>query len=430
MNQSSCIMKILRIFGFCILCLSGIFSVSHAQGGPGEPAYVRMGAARVNITPEEPVPMSGYAARTEPFTGVHDSLFATALYFKSTDNSLLLITADLIGYSSQFIEETRKKISEEIDVVPEHILISAVHNHGAPVSKAYERDVPETVENYVKDLQKKFIAISVRAAESITPVKMGTGKGHCELNINRRAEFADGGIWLGRASDKPCDHEVSITRFDDLEDRTLAVLINWPCHATASGPGNTQITGDWPGAAARYFNKQAGDGVVVSITAGASGDINPIYGPGNDFNEIEAVGYHVGKTAWESYRQIPTMPVETLEALNGTLVLPGKQRGKDRFPQESYESGPDVEISLTAFRIGHLVLAGISGELMNEIGTDIKNRSPFSNTVLMTHCNGSSGYICTDKAFAEGGYEIQVTRLMPGAETALSSELLQMINRL
>jgi len=423
-------MKYLRIFGFCILCLTGIISISYAQDGPGEPAYVRMGAARVNITPEEPVPMTGYDARTEPYTGVHDSLFATALYFHSQESSLLLITADLIGYSSQFIDETRMMISAEIGMVPENIIISAAHNHGAPVSKAYERDVPESVENYVKDLRDKFITISVQASESMVPIRMGTGKGHCELNINRRAEFADGGIWLGRASDKPCDHEVSVVRFDDLDNRTLAVLINWPCHATASGPENTLITGDWPGAASRYFNTQAGDEVVVAITAGASGDINPIYGPGTDFNEIEAVGYHVGKTAWESYQQISTFPVETLEAVNSTLTLPGKKRGKDRFPQEVYEPGPDVEISLTAFRIGHLVLVGISGELMNEIGTGIKKQSPFSNTVIMTHCNGSCGYICTDKAFPEGGYEIQVTRLMPGAEAAISSELLQMINRL
>ena len=67
-------MKNLRIFGFCILCLTGIISISYAQDGPVEPAYVRMGAARVNITPEEPVPMTGYASRTEPYTGVHDSV--------------------------------------------------------------------------------------------------------------------------------------------------------------------------------------------------------------------------------------------------------------------------------------------------------------------------------------------------------------------
>jgi len=420
-------MKNIRYFVFCIFTLYSTFTLNYGQNSPGELTNVQMGTAKVNITPGSPMPMSGYGGRVNPYTGIHDQLFATALYFKSSENSLLLITADLIGYTSQFIDKTREMISTRIGIDPENILMTAVHNHGGPVTKTYEKDVPETVENYLKELQEKFISLSIQASEKVVPIRMGIGKGYCELNINRRAEFADGGIWLGRASDKPCDHEVYTVRFDDMNNNTLAVLINWPCHATASGPKNYQITGDWPGAAARFFNRQAGDEVVVAITAGASGDINPIYGPGNNFKEIETVGYHVGKVAWETYNQISTIPVGSVEAINTSLILPGKQAGEDHFPQTIYESGPDVEIRFSAFRIGHLVLAGISGEVMNEIGTTIKNQSPYKNTVIITHCNGSSGYICTDKAFPEGGYEVKVTRLMPGAEKPLTSQLLQMI---
>ena len=423
-------MKNIRLFAFCIFTLFSTFTMNYSQDRPGEMTPVQMGAAKIIITPEVPVPMSGYDARDMPFSGIHDQLYATALYFRNSENSLLLITADLIGYSWQYIEETREMISTRIGIEPENILMTAVHNHGGPVTKTYEKEVPETVENYLKELQEKFIKISIQASERAVPIRMGTGKGYCEMNINRRAEFADGGIWLGRASDKPCDHELDVVRFDDLDNRTLAVLINWPCHATTSGQENYQITGDWPGAAARYFNRQAGEEVVVAITAGASGDINPIYGPGKDFKEIEAVGYHAGKVAWETYNQISTFPVGTVDATNHTLILPGKKRGEDHFPQENYESGPDVEIRLTTFRIGHLLLAGISGEVMNEIGTEIKKQSPYTNTVIITHCNGSSGYICTDEAFPEGGYEVKVTRLMPGAENPLTSKVLQMINDL
>jgi len=103
---------------------------------------------------------------------------------------------------------------------------------------------------------------------------------------------------------------------------------------------------------------------------------------------------------------------------------------KDHFPQTTYESGPDVKLHLTVFRIGHLILTGISGELMNEIGSAIKTASPYSVTSVITHCNGSSGYICTDKAFPEGGYEVKVTRLMPGAEKPLTEKVLEMINSL
>jgi hypothetical protein len=412
---------------FLVFAIASACAISYGQDKGVEIAAVKMGVSQVNITPDVPVPMSGYDARKTPFTGVHDQLFASALYFKSSETSLLLITADLIGYNSKFIDETRKLISDRIGISPENIMITAVHNHGGPVTRTYEKDVPEAVDNYLKTLQEKFVNMSVQASEKTIPFRMGIGKGSCNMNINRRAEFADGSIGLGRDPNKPCDHEVDVVKFEDLNNNTLAVFVNWPCHGTASGQENYQITGDWPGAAARYIKKQVGKEIVVAITAGASGDINPIYGPGKDFKEIEAVGYHVGKAAWETYNMITTFPVESVDAINTLLIFPGKMQCKDYFPQQTYESGPDVEIRLTAFRIGHLVLAGISGEVMNEIGSEIKKRSPYANTAIITHCNGSSGYICTDKAFSEGGYEVKVTHLMPGAEKPLTAQILQMI---
>ena len=49
-------------------------------------------------------------------------------------------------------------------------------------------------------------------------------------------------------------------------------------------------------------------------------------------------------------------------------------------------------------------------------------------TMIVTHCNGSSGYICTDKSFPEGGYEVKVTRLMPGIEKPLTLKVLELIH--
>lgn len=423
-------MKSLKVFTIIAVLLVAVTMITAAQNRSETKSQVKMGAAQVNITPDEPIPMSGYAARNVPSKGVHDQLFATALCFTNGKTSLLLITADLIGYSKPFVDETRKKISAITDIPVENIMITAVHNHGAPVTRAYEKDVPPSVEKYVKALQEKFVNLAVKASGKPVPFRMGTGKGICKMNINRRAEFADGGVWLGRDQDKPCDHDVTVTRFDDMSGNPIAVFINWPCHATTNGQENYLITADWPGAASRFVKKMTGENTVVSITAGASGDINPIYGPGNDFNEIEAVGYHVGKVAMETFNKIESKPAESLDAASALLTFPGKKQTKDQFPQKEYESGPDVELGLTVFRIGHLVLTGISGELMNEIGSAVKAGSPYSSTVIITHCNGSSGYICTDKAFTEGGYEVKVTRLMPGSEKPLTEKMLELINSL
>ena len=49
---------------------------------------------------------------------------------------------------------------------------------------------------------------------------------------------------------------------------------------------------------------------------------------------------------------------------------------------------------------------------------------------MITHCNGSSGYLVTDAAYAEGGYEVSSTSAKSGAEKAIIENLLAMINEL
>ncbi len=410
-------------FGF-VASMAGVVS---ARGSAPERPAMTLGVAQVDITPAKPVLMSGYEARKTPFTGVHDPLFASALYFSGEGTAVVLITADVIGFRAEFVDEVRAAISARTGIPPSNIMLTAVHNHGGPAIKADEDEVPSANEEYVKVLKGKLIDLAVEASKKGVPFRMGIGKGACAMNINRRAVFADGGVWLGRNPDGPCDHEVGVVKLEDMSGATLAVLVNWPCHGTTSGEGNYEITGDWPGAAARTLKKRAGKDIVVAVTAGASGDINPIYGPGTDFDEIEAVGFHVGTEAWKALAGIETSPVHSLGAVSAAMTLPGKKPCPDRYPRATYERGPDVEVRLTALKIGDLVLCGVSGELMNEIGQAVKKGSPLTGTFVVTHANGSSGYICTDKAFPEGGYEVQVTRLMPGAEGPLTRKVLELI---
>lgn len=416
------------VFRFLIILISIAPALTFGQNAINYKTIVKLGVSQINITPEIPMLMSGYSARKTPFTEVHDELYASALFFSSEKTQVLLITADLIGFSADFIEETKKMISSKIDIPSENIMISAVHNHGGPVTKTYESDVSETVENYVKVLKEKLTIIAIDASKKVVPFRMGIGKGFCNMNINRRSKFADGSIGLGKNPDGPCDHELTVAKFEDMNNNIMAVLINWPCHATASGGENYKITGDWPGAAARYIEKQAGEKIVVAITAGASADIDPIYGPGNSFKQIEAIGFLVGTEAWKTLTQTATFPVKSLQAAYTTMTFPGKKRGTDDFPRATYESGPDVEIRLSGLKIGNLVLAGISGELMTEIGMEVKKQSPYKGTMIVTHCNGASGYICTDKSFSEGGYEVKVTRLMLGIEKPLTLKFLELIH--
>jgi len=417
--------SVLRFLTILIVFIPWIITAQNLENGK---SLIRMGVSQVNITPETPTVMGGYGSRVAPFTGVHDELYASALYFSGEKTKTLIITADLLGFQTVFVDDLKNIISSKIGIPPENIMISAVHNHGGPGTRIYDTDTLHTVEAYLKILKEKLTNLAVDATKNVVPVRMGIGKGACNMNINRRAEFADGSIGLGRNPDGVCDHELVVVKFEDMNKKTLAVLLNWPCHGTVSGGTNYLITGDWPGAAARYIKNHVAKDVVVAITAGASANINPIYGPGKDFKEIEAVGFHVGDEACKTLAQTTTFPLKSIQATNFKMTFPGKKPCIDELPHTSYESGPDTDLRLTVFKIGDLVISGISGELFTEIGMEIKKQSPYTETIIVTHCNGSSGYICTDKAFSEGGYEVSVTKLMPGTEKLLVSKFIEMIH--
>ena len=385
------------------------------------------GSAKVNVTPDTPIPMSGYGNRSEAFKGVHDSLYVTATVFSDGSGKSAIITADLIGFSHSLCDEIIQKIEKTTGIKKDFILLSANHNHGGPRNKAYGDEALPEVEKYVVELQQNIVNAVVQANEKLQPAMIGMGKGTCNMNINRRAKFADGSIWLGRNPDGPCDHDVSVVRIDDLNRNPIALFVNWPCHGTVSGQDNYQITGDWPGASARYVEKAFGGNVIVPVTAGASGDINPIYGPNDNFRDIEAIGMLVGEEVERVVNTIETFPNGNIEALQMTVMANGKKPSESRLPNQKLESNDNVEINLATLKVGNVLFAGVSGELMTEIGMRIKAESPFRNTVIITHCNGNSGYLCTNLAYPEGGYEAMVSRTMPGTEYLISENLREMI---
>jgi hypothetical protein len=379
------------------------------------------GIARINITPEVPIRMSGYGGRDEPFSGIHDSIFATAIVLEMGDKKMAMVSADVVGFSHDFVDQTLKSIQTRSGIPSENVLVIAAHNHGGPITSVYTKDPTETEIAYFASLQSKLSVVVSEALKNVQPAKIGAGKGRCTMNINRRGRHAEGGIWLGRNPDGICDHEVGIIRIDNEQNEPIGAFLNWPCHATVSGPGNTEITGDWPGAAAHYFSAAAG--TMVMVTAGASADINPIYGPNNKFNDIAAIGQLLGEEATTVFKDIKTYRPDQLEMGQASFLAQGKKRSESRMPVVSLVPNDPEMIRVAVLKIGQIALAGVSGELMTEIGLDIKEASGFKNTFVVTHCNGSSGYLCTDKAYEEGGYEPMVSKTMPGTAARIKDAI-------
>jgi len=409
---------------------------------------LKAGTAKILITPKIPIPMSGFGGRKDPFKGVHDELYARVIVFSDGVNKAASITTELVGLSNDFWDDVTTRIQKETGIKKDFILLASVHTHSGPSTNVYNDGNTPEVAAYVEELKGKLVTGTKEAMNQMVEVKIGAGKGECKMNINRRAMDGKGNISLGINPYAPCDHEVGVIRIDDKSDKNIALMMNWPCHAVVIGPRNYQLTSDWPGSASKFA--ETGIGGLSPVLVGASGDINPVYGPHIDFESNnsyaygkEAIGEDLANESMRVMKNIKTYSTGSINAVQRVISLPGKDKGNTVGLQPDRKDDGTLKVRLSALKIGNIILTGVSGELFNQISVKMREQSPYENTFMVTHCNGSSGYLVTDDSFPvtgrsgyadkttpTGGYEPGSTRAKAGGEKMIIDNLLEMINEL
>jgi hypothetical protein len=93
---------------------------------------------------------------------------------------------------------------------------------------------------------------------------------------------------------------------------------------------------------------------------------------------------------------------------------------------------PRMEVPLQALRIGDLSIAAIPFETFVEMGLELKAKSPFPDTFVVSLANGSYGYLPTAAHHQLGGYEtwLGTNQVEVGAAEKIVDTLLQMLKQL
>src|SRR5258708_2538447 len=93
----------------------------------------KAGAAKVVITPKEPMWMAGYASRNKPAEGTATELFAKALALEDAQGTrFVFVTLDLIGVPRTLRADLEKRLGEAYHLPPEGLLLNASHTHCGP----------------------------------------------------------------------------------------------------------------------------------------------------------------------------------------------------------------------------------------------------------------------------------------------------------
>jgi hypothetical protein len=80
----------------------------------------------------------------------------------------------------------------------------------------------------------------------------------------------------------------------------------------------------------------------------------------------------------------------------------------------------EVITRVSATRVGNIVIVGLPGEAFVEYGLKLKSLTRYV-VVLLTLANDYIGYLPTEEAFREGGYEPSVSVGLEGTRDIISA---------
>src|SRR6187455_1189739 len=134
----------------------------------------RAGVARVNITPELPIWLSGYASRDKPATSKHDDLWAKALVLEdATGKRIMLVTLDLVGIDRELSKTVCERIESQLKLPRAALALCTSHTHSGPVIRGnlvpmFNLDENQTrrVKEYKVKLANMLVSVAADAIQS------------------------------------------------------------------------------------------------------------------------------------------------------------------------------------------------------------------------------------------------------------------------
>jgi len=392
-----------------LIALFGLAAIL-VQPARTQETVLRAGVARRDITPKEPVPMWGYAARKDALsTGTLDPLTATALVLDAGGTKLAIVGLDL-GRSPN--EQSLQRIRDRIAAAGvAYSLITGSHTHHAPVLELTDADGRgrgrfDAAIRYNVMLETAIVEAVLEANARLTSARIATSMDPIEgFNRNRHSKLPDA----------PVDRTLGVLRLDDDRGRPLAAIVNFAAHPTSIPAATLKFSADFVGGL-----RAEAEGALkapVIFLQGASGDLSS----DRKGMDHDAYGRTLGRAV--STRATALNPVAaqapSLDVKEDRLKFAWRQGGRNEqfvkavsrafFPElvanyvAEYEDGVRPRLTVAVLN-REILFVGISGEAFSRHALTLRERARASGVFFVGYCNGYHQYFPTIEAFAEGGY--------------------------
>jgi hypothetical protein len=385
-----------------------------------------VGVAKVDITPETPVRMYGYAARKTESEGVAGRLKASALALGGDEGEgpAVLLTVDCGAVPAEIRQEVLRRIQAKSSLRPERFMLCNSHNHSGPDLKgmrSFSGTERQHMEQYAKLLPERLEDVVLKALASRKPGRLAWARGSVPFAANRRV--LKDGKWsgFGAVPDAPADRSLPLLRVTDAGGKLLAVVLNYACHNTTLRGNFNQIHGDWAGCAQEFIEAEH-PGVVALVTLGCGADADPC-----PHGTVELCQRHGRAMADEVKRLLagPFRPIEfKLTARSAPLEIPfdapppldelralakrswSAQRMLDRLERgEKLPTARTFGVAVWAFG-DDLAMVFLSDEVVVDYALRMKREFDGDRLWITAYTNDVSNYVVSKRLIEEGGYEV------------------------
>jgi neutral/alkaline ceramidase-like enzyme len=390
-------------------------------GEPGPPLPWRVGIAKADITPplEVGILMSSGRRLWQPFEGVRMPLEARALVLQRDNVRLAVVSLDLLGLGDEAVggmRQFKQRMAADAGrmVEADRIVLCCTHTHSAPSSAGCTDLIhTEPFKAWVGDLSRQIGSAIKDAAGSARPCRLMVGAesapGH---TVNRRIKTKQGirsyrttmdpDIVIG--PEGPTDELVNVAAFMDGSNRPVAMVVNAPCHPVHE-MCIPQVSPDFPGEMVRELDRRHA-GCVAMFLNGSAGNMNPPQVSGGA-DDARKHGLLLADTVDRALGKLLPVKGNGLAISWREIEMPGRD------PKGQPLEEP-LRTRLAAIRLGNAVCCLLPGESFIETSLAIREASPWDFTMVVGYAEEWIGYIPTDQAFDNGGYETN-----PGASSKL-----------
>ncbi len=420
------------------------------------------GFSRSDISPAPGVQLAGFPDVLRKNTGIHDPLYATAAALSDGRETVCIISLDLLWYHKRDVAEVRRLLAADTGIPAGNIMICCTHTHSGHTAASFAEFTPAQraampTQEDIRELNHQIAACAAEALRHMSRVELGTGAGICGMEAGiggNRRDPAHG----------PADPLLQILAARDEAGRLRGCIVKYALHPSTMHEDNTLVSADYVGYLRKTIEKQH-PGAFVLFLQGTAGDQSNrhtrVY---QGFAEPERIGTVLGEATCSLLGRICFTEEGGLSVLSAETALPLRRlpspQEADEFAKETcarFQSlkaagGSDpaelrraeVEMfgadclagyvrqmatragrekltaelpaEIQAIRWGDMAIVGLQGELFVEFGLELRKRSPFFETFVVTLTNGGlPGYVCTPEACREGGYEVGSSLLAPEA---------------